>query len=93
MDLDERALWNSRAARENGADVLVRMAKEYEAAVDLAVSTFLLRALPPGRDLVLRLNDDYAVDLSMSYRAPTMALSKTIERCSSIRRRAYAQAS
>jgi hypothetical protein len=73
-------------------DLLVRIAKEYEMAVDLAVSRVALRSLPAGRDLVLRLNDDYAVDVSMSYRAPPAALSKTIERCSSIRRRAYADA-
>jgi basic membrane protein A len=73
-------------------DLLVRIAKEYEMAVDLAVVRFAQRSLPAGRDLVLRLNDDYAVDVSMSYRAPPAALSKTIERCSSIRRRAHAEA-
>jgi CTP:molybdopterin cytidylyltransferase MocA len=66
------------------------MHKEYELAIDLALRRFAQHTLPAGRDLVMRLNDDYAVGLSTSWKAPSPAVSKMIERCSTIRRRAAA---
>jgi len=41
---------------------------------------------------VLRLNDNYAVGLTTSWKVPSAAVSKMIERCSTIRRRAYTEA-
>jgi basic membrane protein A and related proteins len=73
-------------------DLLVRMHKEPELAVDLVLRRFAQGTLPAGRDLVLRLNDNYGVGLSTSWKAPSAAVSKMIERCSTIRRRAYAVA-
>jgi DNA-binding SARP family transcriptional activator/basic membrane lipoprotein Med (substrate-binding protein (PBP1-ABC) superfamily) len=77
---------------ELSADLLARMHKEPELAVDLVLRKFAQGTLPAGRDLVLRLNDDYAVGLSTSWKAPSAAVSKMIERCSTIRRRAYEEA-
>jgi basic membrane protein A and related proteins len=74
------------------ADLLVRMHKERELAVNLVLRRFSQGTLPAGRDLVLRLNDDYAVGLTTSWKAPSAAVSKMIERCSTIRRRAYEEA-
>jgi hypothetical protein len=68
------------------------MQKEPELAVDLVLKRFAERSLPAGRDLVLRLNDNYAVGLTTSWKAPSAAVSKMIERCSTIRRRAYEEA-
>src|SRR5947199_4924360 len=76
---------------DRSADLLVRMHKEYELAVDLVLRRFAQRTLPAGRDLVLRLNDNYAVGLSTSWKAPSAAVSKMIERCSTIRLRADAE--
>jgi hypothetical protein len=70
----------------------VRMHKERELAVNLVLRRFSQGTLPAGRDLVLRLNDDYAVGLTTSWKAPSAAVSKMIERCSTIRRRAYEEA-
>jgi DNA-binding SARP family transcriptional activator/basic membrane lipoprotein Med (substrate-binding protein (PBP1-ABC) superfamily) len=72
---------------EKSSDLLVRMHKEYETAMRVAVQQFFDHSLPPGRDLVLGLNDDYAVGLSTSWTAPSEAVSKMIDRCSDIRRR------
>jgi DNA-binding SARP family transcriptional activator/basic membrane lipoprotein Med (substrate-binding protein (PBP1-ABC) superfamily) len=77
---------------ELSADLLVRMHKEPELAVDLVLTKFAQGALPAGRDLVLRLDDNYAVGLTTSWKAPSAAVSKMIERCSTIRRRAFAEA-
>jgi DNA-binding SARP family transcriptional activator/basic membrane lipoprotein Med (substrate-binding protein (PBP1-ABC) superfamily) len=74
------------------ADLLVRTHKEPELAVNLVLRRFAQGTLPAGRDLVLRLNDNYAVGLTTSWKAPSAAVSKMIERCSTIRRRAYAEA-
>jgi DNA-binding SARP family transcriptional activator/basic membrane lipoprotein Med (substrate-binding protein (PBP1-ABC) superfamily) len=79
-------------AADLSADLLVRMQKEPELAVDLVLKRFAERSLPAGRDLVLRLNDNYAVGLTTSWKAPSAAVSKMIERCSTIRRRAYEEA-
>jgi basic membrane protein A len=70
------------------ADLLVRMHKEPELAVDLVLKKFAQGTLPAGRDLVLRLDDNYAVGLTTSWKAPSAAVSKMIEHCSTIRRRA-----
>jgi basic membrane lipoprotein Med (substrate-binding protein (PBP1-ABC) superfamily) len=72
------------------ADLLVRTRKEPELAVNLVLRRFAQDTLPAGRDLVLRLNDNYAVGLTTSWKAPSAAVSKMIERCSTIRRRAEA---
>jgi DNA-binding SARP family transcriptional activator/basic membrane lipoprotein Med (substrate-binding protein (PBP1-ABC) superfamily) len=77
---------------ELSADLLARMHKEPELAVDLVLRKFAQGALPAGRDLVLRLDDDYAVGLTTSWKAPSAAVSKMIERCSTIRRRTSAEA-
>lgn len=77
---------------ELSADLLVRMHKEPELAVDLVLTKFAQGTLPTGRDLVLRLDDNYAVGLTTSWKAPSAAVSKMIARCSTIRRRAYAEA-
>jgi DNA-binding SARP family transcriptional activator/basic membrane lipoprotein Med (substrate-binding protein (PBP1-ABC) superfamily) len=75
----------SRPADES-SDLLVRMHKEYEMAMQLALTRFLDRDLPLGQDMVLGLNDNYAVGLSTSWTAPTEAVSRMIDRCSEIRR-------
>jgi DNA-binding SARP family transcriptional activator/basic membrane lipoprotein Med (substrate-binding protein (PBP1-ABC) superfamily) len=75
-------------AADLSADLLVRMQKEPELAVDLVLKRFAERSLPAGRDLVLRLNDNYAVGLTTSWKAPSAAVSKMIDHCSTIRRRA-----
>lgn len=77
---------------ELSADLLVRMHKEPELAVDLVLRKFAQGALPAGRDLVLRLDDNYAVGLTTSWNAPSAAVSKMIERCSTIRRRTSTEA-
>jgi hypothetical protein len=77
---------------EQSADLLVRMHKEPELAVDLVLRKFAQGALPAGRDLVLRLDDNYAVGLTTSWKAPSAAVSKMIERCSTIRQRTSAEA-
>jgi DNA-binding SARP family transcriptional activator/basic membrane lipoprotein Med (substrate-binding protein (PBP1-ABC) superfamily) len=77
---------------ELSADLLVRMHKEPELAVDLVLTKFAQGTLPAGRDLVLRLDDNYAVGLTTSWKAPSAAVSKMIARCSTIRRRAQAEA-
>jgi basic membrane protein A len=74
------------------ADLLVRTHKEPELAVNLVLRRFAQGTLPAGQELVLRLNDNYAVGLTTSWKAPSAAVSKMIERCSTIRRRAYAEA-
>jgi hypothetical protein len=68
------------------------MHKEPELAVDLVLRKFAQGTLPAGRDLVLRLDDNYAVGLTTSWKAPSAAVSKMIERCSTIRRRTSAEA-
>jgi DNA-binding SARP family transcriptional activator/basic membrane lipoprotein Med (substrate-binding protein (PBP1-ABC) superfamily) len=74
------------------ADLLVRMHKEPDLAVNLVLRRFAQGTLPAGRDLALRLNDNYAVGLSTSWKAPSAAVSKMVERCSTIRRRAHTEA-
>lgn len=66
--------------------MLVQMHKEYEMAIEDALNGFLDHTLPWGDDLVLDLNDNYAVGLTTSWAAPEEAVSKMIERCSEIRR-------
>ena len=73
-------------------DLLVRTHKEPELAVDVVLRKFAQGTLPVGRDLVLRLNDNYAVGLTTSWKAPSAAVSKMIEHCTTIRRRAYTEA-
>ena len=55
--------------------------------MQMAVNAFLDHSLSRGRDMVLGLNDNYAVGLSTSWTAPTRAVSKMINRCSEMRRR------
>ena len=53
----------------------------------MAVDRFVRRDLPSGRDIVLGLADDYAVGLvDANYELPPEAVSKTVLRCSTIRR-------
>jgi DNA-binding SARP family transcriptional activator/basic membrane lipoprotein Med (substrate-binding protein (PBP1-ABC) superfamily) len=77
---------------DSSSDLLVRMHKEYEMAINNALTRFLEHSLPRGSDLVLGLNDNYAIGLSTSWAAPEAAVSKMIDRCSTIRRRAYVDA-
>ncbi|OAI54146.1 hypothetical protein AYO48_01280 [Gaiella sp. SCGC AG-212-M14] len=94
-----RGVWGAgdEESAEQPADfgdgnLLVRMHKEYEFAVNQTLLRFTQGSLPAGRDVLLRLNDNYAVGLSTSWKAPDEAVSKMIDRCSTIRRRAYAEA-
>jgi DNA-binding SARP family transcriptional activator/basic membrane lipoprotein Med (substrate-binding protein (PBP1-ABC) superfamily) len=64
--------------------------KEYEWGIDVSVERFRSATLPRGHDLVLRLNDDYAVGfVNMNVEIAPAAVSQTIHHCSEIRQRMH----
>jgi len=65
--------------------VLAFTYKEWERAAQRGVEGALNRTLLMGKDLVLGLEDDYAVGLQMSYQVPGHIQSLVISRCSEIR--------
>jgi basic membrane lipoprotein Med (substrate-binding protein (PBP1-ABC) superfamily) len=93
-----RGVWGAgdNDATSYGADVaghvLIRLDKQYEMAMDNALTRFLERSLPQGKDLVLGLNDNYAVGMTTSFRTPGPAVSRMVARCTEIRRRTLATA-
>ena len=65
--------------------VLAFTYKEWERAAERGVEGALNRTLLMGKDLVLGLEDDYAVGLQMSYQVPEHIQSLVVSRCSEIR--------
>ena len=87
-----RGVWGAgkaETARESTSyRMLVSTYKEYEWGIDIPVDRFLSGTLPAGQDLVLGLDDDYAVGvLDTSLYVPPAAVSKMVDRCSAIRQR------
>ena len=84
-----RGVWGIRAEDDGapgGDHILATMRKGWEEATFDVVKAFHLEMLPAGRDVVLGLADDYAVDL---WGGPdpivSVAWSKVVRRCSNIR--------
>jgi basic membrane protein A and related proteins len=67
---------------------LVQLTKDYTAAAARALAAFELGELPAGKDIVLGLNDDYAVALNFGREVPDAAASRVVELCTDIRRQA-----
>jgi DNA-binding SARP family transcriptional activator/basic membrane lipoprotein Med (substrate-binding protein (PBP1-ABC) superfamily) len=89
-----RGVWgagNAESAVESvRLQMLVSTGKEHEWAIDIPVDRFLRGTLPAGRDLVLGLDDDYAVGIiDTNSEVPPAAVSKMVRRCSAIRQRAH----
>ena len=83
-----RGVW-SVGAEEDGvlerAHVLVSTHKEWTPASLFAIERLVQGALPMGRDTVLGLEDDYAVQLNTSDLIPDEFWSAVVHRCSRIR--------
>jgi basic membrane protein A len=83
-----RGVWGIGAdgdGTSTSSHTLVVTYKEWERAAVRAVDGLLDGTLPMGKDLVLGLEDDYAVGLHMSYRVPDHTQSLVVHRCSEIR--------
>jgi basic membrane lipoprotein Med (substrate-binding protein (PBP1-ABC) superfamily) len=66
---------------------LVQLTKDYSAGAQQVLDGFELGRLPAGKDLVLGLNDDYAVAVNFGREVPEAAASKVVDLCSDIRQR------
>jgi hypothetical protein len=87
------------AARAGGvsaqfrSDLLATTYKDYERAVDSSVNSFIVGTLPAGEDLVLGLNNDYAVGVDhTNWELPGNVWSKVVRLCSNIRQHTRADA-
>ena len=71
---------------EYGGHLLVKTYKNFEQALDTAVAAFTAGSLPAGKELVLGLEDDYAVGLSgANPSVPPAVSSSVVSLCSWIR--------
>lgn len=84
-----RGVWGMRANDDPyayGPHILATTYKRWDRAVESALNGFTLGTLPAGRDVVLGLADDYAVDAWSSGLQESEAVwSRVVRLCSSIR--------
>jgi basic membrane protein A len=82
-----RGAWGIRAQEDRapgGDHILATINKDWESAATRLINSFSIETLPRGRDVVLGLADDYAVDLRGGT-ATSPIWSKVVLRCSRIR--------
>jgi DNA-binding SARP family transcriptional activator/basic membrane lipoprotein Med (substrate-binding protein (PBP1-ABC) superfamily) len=82
-----RGVWGTGASEdvEVSSHILTVTTKDWTRAAREAMYGLVFETLPRGRDLVLGLEDDYAVALQMSHAVPDRVESRVIHRCSEIR--------